>query len=61
MNTLLSKLAGKKTYIVAAAGIAYTLAQMWSGAVDQNTGVNVILGFLGLGAVRHGVSTSTKG
>lgn len=52
----LAQFDGYKTYIVAACGIAYTLAQMWTGAIDQTTGVNLILGFLGLGAVRHGIA-----
>lgn len=60
MNQLWDSIKGHKTYVVAILGILYTLAQMWTGAIDQNTGVNIILGFLGLGAVRHGIST-TKG
>ena len=60
MAKLWAYLQGKKSYIVAAAGILWTGAQLWTGAIDQNTAVDAILGFLGIGTLRHGISTSAK-
>lgn len=60
MQAIWTALQGKKTYIIAAIGIAGLWAQVWQGTLDQNTAIDGTLGFLGLGAVRHGVST-TKG
>ena len=53
---MLSKLDGYKTYIVAAATIIYALVQLWQGAIDQNTAVQMIAGALGLSALRHGIA-----
>ena len=57
---MLQFLQGKKTYIVAGATILYAVVGMWSGSLDQNSGMAMIFGALGFGAVRHGIST-TKG
>lgn len=53
---MLSKINGSKTYIVAAVTIAFALAQLWQGAIDQNTAMEMVLGAMGLGALRHGIS-----
>ena len=55
---MLAKLNGYKTYIVAGATVIYAVVGMWSGTLDQSTGMEMILGALGLGALRHGVSNS---
>ena len=60
MQALWAALQGKKTYIIAAIGILGLWAQVWQGTLDQSTAIDGTFGFLGLGAVRHGVST-TKG
>lgn len=60
MQALWTALQGKKTYIIAAFGIASLWVQVWAGTLDQAQAIEGTLGFLGLGAVRHGVST-TKG
>ena len=57
---MIAKLEGYKTYIIAAAGIAALWSQVWAGTIDESTAINGTLGFLGLGALRHGVTTSTK-
>ena len=51
-------LQGKKTYIVAAATVVYALAEWWAGTIDQSAAVAMILGAAGMGAIRHGISTS---
>lgn len=53
---MLTKLDGYKTYIVAGATILYALVQMWQGSIDQNTGIQMIAGALGLSALRHGIA-----
>jgi hypothetical protein len=52
---------GWKTYLVVAIGVIFN-GLVAGGYVDENYReiVNAILGFLGLGAIRHGVTTSTK-
>lgn len=48
---------GHKTYIVAAATILFAVVQYWNGASDETSMILTILGALGLGAVRHAIST----
>ena len=55
--SLLSKLNGYKTYIVMVVGVAYVGSELWQHTIDVNSAVDQILVLLGLGAVRHGVST----
>jgi hypothetical protein len=47
---------GWKTYILAAATVAYALGGMYLGHLDPNEAIPLILGALGLGALRHGVA-----
>lgn len=49
---------GYKTYIVAAATIFFAAAQYWNGATNETSMILTILGALGLGAVRHAISTT---
>ena len=60
MKAIWTALQGKKTYIIAAIGIIGLWAQVWQGTMDQNAAIDGTLVFLGLGGLRHGVST-TKG
>ena len=53
---MLDKLSGYKTYIVAAVTIAYAITSAWQGTIDQTTAMQMILGALGLGALRHGIA-----
>ncbi|HTM09560.1 MAG TPA: hypothetical protein VL754_14340 [Verrucomicrobiae bacterium] len=52
-------LAGKKTYIVAAATIAYALLGYYTGNLDFNQAVNAALNGAGLAALRAGVARKT--
>lgn len=56
-NDLLKLLAGKKTYLIAFAGIAYLLWCQHTGQQPDNM-VLEIFGFLGLGTLRHGVAST---
>jgi hypothetical protein len=47
---------GKKTYIVAAATIAYALLGYYTGNLDFNRAVEVVLNGAGLAALRAGVA-----
>jgi hypothetical protein len=53
-------LQGKKTYIVSFGGLAYTWLQVWDGTVSEQTAIQATFVLLGIGAVRHGVSISSK-
>ena len=55
--TLLAKLNGWKTYIVMVVGVAYVGTQLWQKTIDLNSAINQITILLGIGAVRHGIST----
>ena len=59
-SSLWNWLSGKKTYIISFGGVLYTWLQVWDGRVDEQTAVQATLVLLGIGAVRHGVSSSTK-
>lgn len=48
---------GKKTYLVAVAILAYAIGGWVAGFLDINTSIKLILEGLGLGALRHGIST----
>lgn len=54
---MLSSLNGYKTYIVAAVTVVFALASWWAGTIDQSAAIAMILGALGLGGLRHGIST----
>jgi hypothetical protein len=49
-------LAGKKTYIVAAATILYAALGYYTGNLDFNQAVNAALNAAGLAALRAGVA-----
>lgn len=51
-------LTGMKTYIVAFATVLYALVQYWNGAMSVNAAVAMVVGALGMAALRHGVSTT---
>jgi len=57
MDKLLGFLKGKKTYLIAIVAVAvnFSVYMGWL-SVDQLSTVNAILAFLGLGAVRAGIS-----
>jgi len=57
MDKLLGFLKGKKTYVIAIVAVAvnFSVYMGWL-SVDQLSTVNAILAFLGLGAVRAGIS-----
>jgi hypothetical protein len=54
-------MSGWKTYVVVAIGVIFN-GLVGGGYIDESYReiVNAILGFLGLGAIRHGVSTEIK-
>jgi len=56
MKNLLSKLNGKKSYIVAAATVAYALVVVGWGTGDWATASELVLAALGLASLRHGVA-----
>jgi hypothetical protein len=53
---MIEALAGKKTYIVAAATILYAALGYYTGNLDFNQAVNVALNAAGLAALRAGVA-----
>ena len=55
---MLQSISGKKTYIMAGLTILYAGAGYWTGNLDFNTAVQMILGAGGLSALRAGVTKS---
>ena len=57
MSKILTALSGKKTYLIVLIAVVVNVAQQqgWI-TVDQIDQINIVLGFLGLGAVRAGIS-----
>lgn len=51
------KLSGKKTYGIAVLTVLYAVAGWILGYVEPLTAVNLILGALGIGALRNGLPT----
>lgn len=49
---------GYKTYAVAALTVVFGVSGFLTGHLDANTAIGFILGGSGLGALRHGISTS---
>lgn len=56
----MSKLNGYKTYLVAAATIAYAWLSVWKGGMDASHAVDMTLAACGLAGLRHGISTSAQ-
>jgi hypothetical protein len=56
MNKAWSALEGKKTYLVAAATIAYAVVVYGWQMNDWKTAMDLILGALGMSAMRHGIA-----
>ncbi len=50
---------GAKTYLVALGTVAFAGLSYWQHTMDLNTAIELALGAGGLGALRHGISTST--
>ena len=57
MNDFFQWLKGKKSYLLAAAAVAYAVAGFYLGQHDQETMITMILAALGISTVRHGVKT----
>ncbi len=53
---MLNSFAGKKTYLVAGATVAYALLGYYTGNLDFNHAVDVVLNGAGLAALRAGVA-----
>lgn len=49
--------AGSKTYIVCAVAIIYAVAGLYSGNLDANQAIMVILTALGAAGMRKGIAT----
>lgn len=54
----LKDLKGKKTYIVVVATLCYALGGAVAGFLDWGNAILIILGALGIGAVRNGVESN---
>jgi hypothetical protein len=48
-------LQGKKTYLIAVCMIIYAIFGMYSGYMNQQSGIELILQALGISALRNGV------
>ena len=57
MKQLFEKLKGKKSYLVALAGVIFAITGLITGSLDQDTAIQTILGSLGLGSIRHAIKT----
>lgn len=60
MNQINEWLSGKKTYIVALAGILAAIAAYASGELDLAQTIQAVLASLGLSTLRAGVSKGVK-
>lgn len=49
---------GKKTYLIAGVTIVYAWASVYLGLSDTATAIDLTLGALGMGTLRHGLSKS---
>ncbi|MDE2020616.1 MAG: hypothetical protein KGJ13_09800 [Patescibacteria group bacterium] len=56
MHNFLASLSGYKTYIVAIATVFYAAVEYWDGTLNQAAAVGMVLGALGLGALRNGIN-----
>jgi hypothetical protein len=57
----MTPLDGYKTYIVAAVGIGIAVMFYLRGDIDAAATMQNVLIFLGMGAVRHGITLETNG
>lgn len=53
---MLAKLNGYKTYIVCALAVIYAATGFFSGNLDANTAMQVVLAALGAAGLRHGIA-----
>lgn len=53
-------MAGYKTYIICAIAIIYGVTGFFTGNLDANAALQVILAALGGAAMRHGMTTSSQ-
>ncbi len=60
ITNLWEKIEGKKTYFVVGFGIAYQIARYWGAEIDLATFIESVSILLGLGTIRHGVTTTVK-
>lgn len=58
---MLKLLEGRKTYLVAALGVVWVIVGVCFKWLEVNTAVELLLGFLGLAALRAGVAKGTDG
>lgn len=56
MHKFLAAISGYKTYIVAVATVFYAVVEYWDGTLTQAAAVGMVLGALGLGALRNGIN-----
>lgn len=56
---MLNTLNGYKTYVLAILGLVYAISGFFTGHIDANTAMELILGSGGLATLRHGISTDT--
>ena len=49
-------LQGLKTYIVAAVGVVYALSALFTGHIDGNTAVQLLVTSLGLAGLRNAIN-----
>lgn len=53
-------MSGYKTYILAILGALYAISGFFTGHLDANTAIELLLGSGGLATLRHGISTSSQ-
>jgi len=53
----MTALNGYKTYIVAALGVVYAISGYFTGHVDANAAMEIIITSLAAAGIRHGMST----
>jgi len=53
-------LSGYKTYIVCAVAVIYAVAGFYTGNLDLNAAIQVVLAALGAAGLRHGITTSSQ-
>ncbi len=57
---MLSKISGKKTYLVVGGAIIYAVLGWYIGDLSSQEAVKLVMGFLGLGTLRAGVAKSGR-